>query len=243
MENSNNQHESNFNEEIQQEFQKLSNDLKVEGEERLLKFVDDFNKVLEAKDGDIQSFIHETVANLINEIIILKYKTKESEYVLSESTNQLQTNLTIIQELQKILEEKDKLSKEKEDQLTTDMVNLQKRTANEIENNKKFAIKNFATSMVQIQKYLTMALNDTTGDIKVLQDGVSMTRREMLNEFAKFGLTQLDSEAGKLFNPNQEEAVGTFPSEENKNFIYEVLELGWKLHDRVIIPSRVIVYM
>ena len=47
MENSNNEHESNFNEEIQQEFQKLSNDLKVEGEERLLKFVDDFNKVLE----------------------------------------------------------------------------------------------------------------------------------------------------------------------------------------------------
>ena len=141
MENSNNEHESNFNEEIQQEFQKLSNDLKVEGEERLLKFVDDFNKVLESKDSDIQSFIHETVANLINEIIILKYKTKESEYVLSESTNQLKTNLTIIQELQKVLEEKDKLSKEKEAQLTADMVNLQKRTANEIENNKKFAIK------------------------------------------------------------------------------------------------------
>ena len=243
MENSNNQHESNFNEEIQQEFQKLSNDLKVEGEERLLKFVDDFNKVLESKDSDIQSFIHETVANLINEIIILKYQTKETEYVLSESTNQLKTNLTIIQELQKVLEEKDKLSKEKEAQLTADMVNLQKRTANEIENNKKFAIKNFATSMVQIQKYLTMALNDTTGDIKVLQDGVSMTRREMLNEFAKFGLTQLDSEEGKLFNPNQEEAVGTFPSDQNKGVIYEVLELGWKLHDRVIIPSRVIVYM
>lgn len=243
MENSNNQHESNFNEEIQQEFHKLSNDLKVEGEERLLKFVDDFNKVLESKDSDIQSFIHETVANLINEIIILKYQTKETEYVLSESTNQLKKNLTIIQELQKVLEEKDKLSKEKEAQLTADMVNLQKRTANEIENNKKFAIKNFATSMVQIQKYLTMALNDTTGDIKVLQDGVSMTRREMLNEFAKFGLTQLDSEEGKLFNPNQEEAVGTFPSDQNKGVIYEVLELGWKLHDRVIIPSRVIVYM
>ena len=126
MENSNNEHESNFNEEIQQEFQKLSNDLKVEGEERLLKFVDDFNKVLESKDSDIQSFIHETVANLINEIIILKYKTKESEYVLSESTNQLKTNLTIIQELQKVLEEKDKLSKEKEAQLTADMVNFAK---------------------------------------------------------------------------------------------------------------------
>ena len=236
MENSNNQHESNFNEEIQQEFQKLSNDLKVEGEERLLKFVDDFNKVLESKDSDIQSFIHETVANLINEIIILKYQTKETEYVLSESTNQLKTNLTIIQELQRVLEEK-------EAQLTADMVNLQKRTANEIENNKKFAIKNFATSMVQIQKYLTMALNDTTGNIQVLQDGVAMTRREMLNEFAKFGLTQLDSEEGKLFNPKQEEAVGTFPSDQNKGVIYEVLELGWKLHDRVIIPSRVIVYM
>lgn len=243
MENSNNQHESNFNEEIQQEFQKLSNDLKVEGEERLLKFVDDFNKVLESKDSDIQSFIHETVANLINEIIILKYQTKETEYVLSESTNQLKTNLTIIQELQKVLEEKDNLSKEKEAQLTADMVNLQKRTANEIENNKKFAIKNFATSMVQIQKYLTMALNDTTGNIQVLQDGVAMTRREMINEFAKFGLTQLDSKEGKLFNPNQEEAVGTFPSDQNKGVIYEVLELGWKLHDRVIIPSRVIVYM
>lgn len=243
MENSNNQHESNFNEEIQQEFQKLSNDLKVEGEERLLKFVDDFNKVLESKDSDIQSFIHETVANLINEIIILKYQTKETEYVLSESTNQLKTNLTIIQELQRVLEEKDNLSKEKEAKLTADMVNLQKRTANEIENNKKFAIKNFATSMVQIQKYLTMALNDTTGNIQVLQDGVAMTRREMINEFAKFGLTQLDSKEGKLFNPNQEEAVGTFPSDQNKGVIYEVLELGWKLHDRVIIPSRVIVYM
>ena len=243
MENSNNQHESNFNEETQQEFQKLSNDLKAEGEERLLKFVDDFNKVLESKDSDIQSFIHETVANLINEIIILKYQTKETEYVLSESTNQLKTNLTIIQELQKVLEEKDTLSKEKEAQLTADMVNLQKRTANEIENNKKFAIKNFATSMVQIQKYLTMALNDTTGDIQVLQDGVSMTRREMLNEFAKFGLTQLDSEEGKLFNPNQEEAVGTLPSDQNKGVIYEVLELGWKLHDRVLIPSKVIVSM
>ena len=86
-----------------------------------------------------------------------------------------------------------------------------------------------------------MALNDTTGNIQILQDGVSMTRREMMNEFAKFGLTQLDSEEGKLFNPNQEEAVGAFPSDQNKGVIYEVLELGWKLHDRVIIPSKVIV--
>lgn len=243
MENSNSQHESNFKEETQQEFQKISDDLKIEGEERLLKFVDDFNKVLEAKDGNIQSFIHETVANLINEIISLKYQIKMDEYVLSESTNQLETNLKTIQELQKALNEKDKLSKEKEAKLTADMANLQKRTVKEIENNKNFAIKNFATSMVQIQKYLNMALNDTTGNFQVFRDGVAMTRREMLNEFAKFGLMQLDSKEGKDFNPNQEEAVGALPNAQNKGIIYEVLELGWKLHDRVIIPSKVIVFV
>ena len=238
MENSNGRHESNFKEETQQEFQKISDDLKIEGEERLLKFVDDFNKVLEAKDGNIQSFIHETVANLINEIISLKYQIKMDEYVLSESTNQLETNLKTIQELQKALNEKDKLSKEKEAKLTADMANLQKRTVKEIENNK-----NFATSMVQIQKYLNMALNDTTGNFQVFRDGVAMTRREMLNEFAKFGLMQLDSKEGKDFNPNQEEAVGALPNAQNKGIIYEVLELGWKLHDRVIIPSKVIVFV
>lgn len=165
------------------------------------------------------------------------------EYVLSESTNQLETNLKTIQELQKALNEKDKLSKEKEAKLTADMANLQKRTVKEIENNKNFAIKNFATSMVQIQKYLNMALNDTTGNFQVFRDGVAMTRREMLNEFAKFGLMQLDSKEGKDFNPNQEEAVGALPNAQNKGIIYEVLELGWKLHDRVIIPSKVIVFV
>ena len=77
--------------------------------------------------------------------------------------------------------------------------------------------------------------------IGAFRDGVALTERELLAVLEKHKAERIEP-LGQKFDPNLHEAVFEVadPTRE-PGTIVQVLETGWKLHDRLIRPARVAV--
>lgn len=136
-----------------------------------------------------------------------------------------------------------------------EMENVTDRTKREAENTKKFAIQNFAKSLLDVSDDLGRAssivkegftkLNqseDSVGAVpllKTLLEGVEMTEKQLLEVFRKFGLEKYDP-INEQFDPNRHNAVFQTPdASKPAGTIAAVLKAGYMLHDRVIRPAEV----
>lgn len=77
--------------------------------------------------------------------------------------------------------------------------------------------------------------------LKSFRDGVALTERELLSALKRHNVERLDP-AGEAFDPNLHEAMMEMPdAEKAPGTVVQVLEVGWKLHDRLVRPARVAV--
>ena len=86
-----------------------------------------------------------------------------------------------------------------------------------------------------------MAASEKSKDFQALFDGLKLTHQAMLTSLANSGLRPIDAQ-GKPFDPNEHEAL--MMSNDTKladNVVSQVFEKGWKLHDRVLRPAKVVV--
>ena len=86
-----------------------------------------------------------------------------------------------------------------------------------------------------------MAASEKSKDFQALFDGLKLTHQAMLTSLANSGLRPIDAQ-GKPFDPNEHEAL--MMSNDAKladNVVSQVFEKGWKLHDRVLRPAKVVV--
>ena len=86
-----------------------------------------------------------------------------------------------------------------------------------------------------------MAASEKSKDFQALFDGLKLTHQAMLTSLANSGLRPIDAQ-GKPFDPNEHEAL--MMSNDAKladNTVSQVFEKGWKLHDRVLRPAKVVV--
>jgi molecular chaperone GrpE len=72
-----------------------------------------------------------------------------------------------------------------------------------------------------------------------LEDGVKLVHRQLEQLLAKEGLAPVETD-GK-FDPHVHEALLTQPSEAEEGSVIEVLQMGYRLGDRVLRPARVVV--
>lgn len=75
-----------------------------------------------------------------------------------------------------------------------------------------------------------------------LKKGVSMVLESLQNALKEEGIEEIPAK-GEMFDPNLHQAVQTVPASEevSADTIVEVLQKGYKLHDRVLRASMVIV--
>lgn len=79
--------------------------------------------------------------------------------------------------------------------------------------------------------------------LKQLFDGLVMTRTQMTKIFNKHGLVAVKP-LGEKFNPNVHEAVFQVKDETKEaGSIANVVKIGYLLHDRLIRPAKVGVYI
>jgi molecular chaperone GrpE len=127
--------------------------------------------------------------------------------------------------------------------MQAEMENLRKRLIRDLEKSRRFALEGVMKDLLQVRDSLERGLlmMDETTTVQSLKEGEELTLKMLGKVMADHGLEVVDP-AGELFNPEFHEAVTMLPSEElDENSVIEVLQKGFKLHDRLIRPATVVV--
>ncbi len=121
-----------------------------------------------------------------------------------------------------------------------EMDNLQKRGDRELEKSRKFAVESLLRDLVPVIDSLDQGL-ESTGDSEALGEGLSLTRKLLVDTLSRYGLSVLDP-VGERFDPQWHEAMSLQPSDEHEpDTVISVLQRGYRLHDRLLRPARVLV--
>ena len=118
--------------------------------------------------------------------------------------------------------------------------NMRRRALTDVENARKFAVENFANEMLAVRDSLEAALMVDTPSVENLKDGVDLTLKQLASVFSKFSVTEINP-MGEKFDPHQHQAIGMLDSDQAANTVVNVLQKGYRLHDRTIRPALVMV--
>jgi molecular chaperone GrpE len=126
--------------------------------------------------------------------------------------------------------------------LQADFENFKKRSDRQIEEAKKYCTERLVTQLLDVQDELEMALktSQTADSAKSLIEGVQMTLKKLRKVLEQEGVTPIECEAGKVFNPACHHAVSAAERDDVEACIVtEEVRKGYKMKDKVIRPSIV----
>lgn len=129
--------------------------------------------------------------------------------------------------------------------------NVRKRMQRDFEKRRQFALESFMRELIGVRDSLERGLDvSQTGEaskdqqaglVTPLREGMQMTLKQLDKVLADHGLSVVDPQ-GEAFNPEYHEAVTMQPSEEQEpNSVLQVVQKGYRLHDRLLRPAMVIV--
>ncbi len=116
--------------------------------------------------------------------------------------------------------------------------NIRKRAQLDVANAHKFAIENFSTALLTVMDSLDAALAVENASLENYKSGVELTQKQLISAFEKFGITMIDPK-GEKFDPHQHQAMCTVDSDLAPNTVVQVMQKGYKLHDRIMRPALV----
>ena len=117
--------------------------------------------------------------------------------------------------------------------------NIQRRSYEEADKTRKFAIEGFSQELLSVKDSLEASLGSDNVDNKILIDGVELTLKQLNAVFEKFNIVEINP-IGEKFDPNEHQAMSMVESKEQEsNTVLSVLQKGYKLNDRVIRPAMV----
>ncbi|XP_010438697.1 PREDICTED: uncharacterized protein LOC104722255 [Camelina sativa] len=195
-----------------------------------------------------------------------KRKSAKRAAASSSSDSESDDDELSVDDLVKLVAEKEELLSEKDEQIKqmkdkvlrtyAEMENVMDRTRRDAENTKKYAVQNFAKSLLDVADNLGRASSvvkesfskldtskeDSTGAaplLKTLLEGVEMTEKQLAEVFKKFGMEKYDP-TNEPFDPNRHNAVFQVPDPSKpEGTVAHVLKYGYTLYDRVIRPAEV----
>ncbi len=148
-----------------------------------------------------------------------------------------------VDEIERLTAERDEM-RDKFMRALADAENARKRADKERRDAEQYGGTRLARDLLPVHDALTRAL-DTAGDEQraaapALIEGVELTLRELANVFKKHGITILAPEIGERFDPQNHEAMFEAPVPGTRaGDIIQVMDNGFKLHDRLLRPAKV----
>jgi molecular chaperone GrpE len=124
-----------------------------------------------------------------------------------------------------------------------DFENYQKRSRRDLEQERAYWHGSLAQDLLPILDNFerAVAAAKQAGETGPLVQGVSMIQSQVMDVLRRHGITPIEAH-GQPFDPNLHQAVMQQPSADvPPNTVLQVLEQGFKLHDRVLRPARVVV--
>lgn len=120
--------------------------------------------------------------------------------------------------------------------------NYQKRFKRELEAERQYASAGLARDILPVLDSLERALaTQPPGPMNPLTEGVVLVRVQLLDVLRRSGVTAFEP-LGEMFDPTVHEAVRQqHKPEVPPGTIIEVVEPGYRMHDRILRPAKVVI--
>ena len=127
--------------------------------------------------------------------------------------------------------------------MQAEMENLRKRLIRDLERSRKFALERVMSDLLPVIDSLERGLqaDREAATVEALLEGKSLIFRMLGKTLEEHGLEEINP-LGQPFDPEHHEAMTMQPSDEyGENIVMEVLQKGFRLHDRLLRPAMVVV--
>ena len=119
--------------------------------------------------------------------------------------------------------------------------NTRRRAEEEMAKARKFAVENFAESLLPVRDSLEAAIAIPAATPEQLLEGVHATLRQLTTALERNKVVEVNPPAGAKFDPHQHQAISVVPAEQEPNTVVAVLQKGYTIADRVLRPALVTV--
>ncbi|MFC1499926.1 nucleotide exchange factor GrpE, partial [Candidatus Zixiibacteriota bacterium] len=127
--------------------------------------------------------------------------------------------------------------------VSAEFENYKKRRQRETQDLLRFAHESLIRDLIPVVDSFERAISSSEGarEYDAFHDGVLLILQQIHEVLNNVGVERISPE-GELFDPNWHEAVGVCPHDEIAlDHVATVVEPGYRLHDRIIRPARVMV--
>ena len=118
--------------------------------------------------------------------------------------------------------------------------NIRRRAMDDIDKARKFALEKFSNELLAVKDSLDAALLIETADVQSYKEGVQLTANQLTSVFEKFNIAEINP-VGEKFDPNKHQAISMQENSGEPNTVFNVLQKGYTLNDRVLRPALVMV--
>ncbi|WP_427979666.1 nucleotide exchange factor GrpE [Agarivorans sp.] len=140
---------------------------------------------------------------------------------------------------QTVEEQKDSVIRAK-----AEVENIRRRSAQEVEKARKFALEKFANELLPVIDNMEMALQHANREDDALAsmiEGVELTLKTLIDAVKKFGIEVVDPQ-DHAFDPEKHQAMGMQEVEGvAANTVVAVLQKGYELNGRLLRPAMVMI--
>lgn len=140
--------------------------------------------------------------------------------------------------------EENEILKDQLIRLAADFDNFRKRTARQMEENRKSVLEQVLLDFVEVTDNFERALKSarTAEDMNSIISGIEQLSKQFFSILEKYGIEKIECEKSSEFDPHRHEAVQHIEtSEVPDNTVVEVYRPGYTLNSKVIRPAMVLV--
>lgn len=142
--------------------------------------------------------------------------------------------------------ERDEL-KDKFVRLNAEMDNLRKRSHDEVDRARKYAVDRMARELLDVLESMDKACDieasdDGSQSLDAMREGMDLTRKQLVSVLERASITEIPLQPGDRFDPKCHEAMALQPSAQHEpNQVVEIIRKGYWIHDRLLREAAVIV--
>ncbi len=159
-----------------------------------------------------------------------------------ENPEQVSVNAGAEKSSEAACREENEILKDQIFRLAADFDNFRKRTARQMEENRKAVIEQVLLDFVEVTDNFDRALKaaKTAEDMNSIINGIEHLSKQFFSILEKYGLERIECEKDSEFDPHRHEAVQHVEtSEVPDNTIVEVYRPGYVLDSKVVRPAMV----
>ena len=122
-----------------------------------------------------------------------------------------------------------------------DAENARRRAEDNVSKARKFAVENFAESLLPVADSLEAGLAIADATVEQINEGAQATLRQLTAALERNKVIAINPAAGTKFDPHHHQAISVVPAEQEANTVVGVLQKGYLIADRVLRPALVTV--